>query len=274
MKTATAKQIHDEIEAASDSLVSSAKAFFVTLEKANIDYVFSRYFTHTVTERTSELLRLGFIALPEVIDQNKSAEERKAALAEAEKERSRNERILYYRKTYPAYKFLTQEQLEGICEKYNLVYTGVRYYTGDVPDKNLKEIADATIRKEDAKRNVIHVWVKPKYAEPEGSFLFDVDEPLENDDLFHSVEFLTYQEADRRKFRYPTLIETKSSITDCSGLYIAAPKSKFTGLERFAIDASVGFLRSKTWRPEPKDPIVFRFVKGGILIISMWGDEA
>lgn len=52
------------------------------------------------------------------------------------------------------------------------------------------------------------------------------------------------------------------------GLFIAAPKSHFDlqGLEKHG---------KRGWlRPEPKDPIVFRYVNGGIQVLTKWGPEA
>lgn len=53
-------------------------------------------------------------------------------------------------------------------------------------------------------------------------------------------------------------------------IFIAAPKSHFNlkGLKK----QKLGFFNFM--RIEPVDPIVFRYVNGGIQIISKWGDEA
>jgi hypothetical protein len=66
-------------------------------------------------------------------DQLEHYEERKATFELAQK----------YREKYPFLKFITEKQLDGICKKYNLIYCPVENYTGDVPDKNLEEIANS-----------------------------------------------------------------------------------------------------------------------------------
>jgi hypothetical protein len=50
-----------------------------------------------------------------------------------------------------------------------------------------------------------------------------------------------------------------------SSLYIAASKSMFTGLDK---------MEKRGYEYIVKDPIVFRYVEGGLLIISKWGLEA
>jgi hypothetical protein len=50
---------------------------------------------------------------------------------------------------YPNNKFITEESVKKICEKYNLVYSTIDRYIGTVPDKNLTEIANFKINDED-----------------------------------------------------------------------------------------------------------------------------
>lgn len=59
---------------------------------------------------------------------------------------------------------------------------------------------------------------------------------------------------------------------DKSGLFIAAPPSHFnlTGLTEDTKNR--GFFKVSI--TEPKDPIVFRYVVGGLQILSKWGKEA
>jgi hypothetical protein len=54
-------------------------------------------------------------------------------------------------------KFITDEQLEWLCKKYSLVYAPVGNYTGNVPDKNLEEIAMyEKISSLDLRPNIFH----------------------------------------------------------------------------------------------------------------------
>jgi hypothetical protein len=66
-------------------------------------------------------------------------------------------------------------------------------------------------------------------------------------------------------------IESSEEIVKREGLFIAAPKDHFDlkGLKH--ITGTHGFFSTTRIH---KDPIVFRYVKGGIQIISKWGLEA
>jgi hypothetical protein len=58
---------------------------------------------------------------------------------------------------------------------------------------------------------------------------------------------------------------------DRTGLFIAAPKEHFD-LSGLTFDKNKGFYEAKV--RVIKDPIVFRYVKGGIQVLSKWGLEA
>jgi hypothetical protein len=65
-----------------------------------------------------------------------------------------------------------------------------------------------------------------------------------------------------------------AGIDPCRGLYIAADKSLFTGLDHLD-KKGFGFFRKAVKREvQPLDPVVFHFVNGGALVISKWGAEA
>lgn len=57
--------------------------------------------------------------------------------------------IDYFSSKYPLYKFITEDSVRRICEKYNLIYGSVHNYIGDVPDKNLSHIENFKIDEED-----------------------------------------------------------------------------------------------------------------------------
>ena len=67
------------------------------------------------------------------------------------------------------------------------------------------------------------------------------------------------------------LVQSINNITITrSGLFIAAPKSHFN-LDGLKISGK-GFFNFV--RIEPKDPIVYRYVRGGIQVITKWGIES
>jgi len=56
-----------------------------------------------------------------------------------------------------------------------------------------------------------------------------------------------------------------------SGLFICAPPSHFD-LKTLSKEGELGYFKVEKW--EINDPIVFRYCKGGVQVISKWGLEA
>lgn len=60
------------------------------------------------------------------------------------------EAIRYFSEKYPMYRFITNESVKRICDKYKLVYSSVGDYIGTVPDRNIQEMKNFKIKDEDA----------------------------------------------------------------------------------------------------------------------------
>jgi hypothetical protein len=159
-----------------------------------------------------------------------------------------------------------------------------------VPDKNLKELENAQpLKPTDVQPDVItrtfyddsynRKWGYNKVKEFLGGNSFTDDEIRElakkhgidlgwrknGVDFFWRVgrKFLSDDDVCLTK----EVVETSSR----SGLFIAAPKDHFdlTGL---TFDKKKGYFQ--TTIQVKKDPIVFRYVKGGIQVLTKWGLEA
>ena len=50
---------------------------------------------------------------------------------------------------YPLYKFITEDQLQQICNKYNLIIGWPEIFTAEIPQKNIKEISNFSFKEED-----------------------------------------------------------------------------------------------------------------------------
>jgi hypothetical protein len=221
MKTATVKQIHDELDAASDALYHEAVL--------NTAIDFNRI------EKSKRLKRLGFTHSSECV-----------------KALGKEELSVYYRKKYPFLKFITRGQLEAICEKYGLIYAEVFNYIGEIPKKNLQEIEQAQPLDEEDKFDGDFIYkemekeLKEQKANRRGIDVF-------NQCLYDHLFSTTYE---MRVKRY------------AGTLFIAANK------EFFDLENMKNVKGSHEYISAPKDPIVFRWCRGGILIISKWGAEA
>jgi len=87
--------------------------------------------TKEMKEAQSEIMRLNV---------SKAVNDSRAAMLST---------IRYFQDKYPGYKFITEESVKKICQKYGLIYGSIDRYTGNVPDANLKAIEDFQINAED-----------------------------------------------------------------------------------------------------------------------------
>lgn len=251
-----AKQIHNEIDTAQDRLLSEARKIIESAPRNN---------------KAERLEAIGFTASVAV----KEHKRRKEVLVQSTEEANI---IEYYKANYPFQKFLTERELERICNKYNLIHAPVARYIKDVPEKNLTEIEKAkTLRAVDAPTD-IHQCVIKRYSHWTTGFGFmdiwsewyrKTPKVLNRhfDNQFRLNDYI--QETTGNPFRY--ICESFKNITiKRQGLFIAAPQSHFDlkGLKNH----KHGFFNFKA--VEVKDPIVFRYCKGGIQVLSKWGIEA
>ncbi len=265
------QEIHDSFDNAQEELLSQAMAIINNHSLSD-------------TSKADRLEALGFTRSKTVV---KNIENKKV-LVESKKDA---DLVNYYKQTYPFLKFLKEEQLDTICEKYGLMYAPVDRYTKDVPDKNVSEIESAQgLKWGDEARNKDTYTFLNSYNHRKSDFKkviqFLGSETLNEEKMdsiykslgiskgFRSYSDFIYDITDQlpnvlgvRKSLLTNCIHTK---VDVSGLFIAAPKSHFdlTGLKQ----NGKGFF--KTTVKEVKDPIVFRYVKGGIQVLSKWGLEA
>lgn len=240
------KEIHNEIDTAQDRLLANAMAIIGHASSTE--------------EKASRLRNAGFINSP--LAKKHSA---------VQMTRNEAELIEMYKREYPTLKFLTEAELDRICRKYNLIYAPIGKYVKDVPDHALSDIEKAPEVKYDHRishRTIIRL-TDPRYLisgkEHKRSLINGVT--LEGDrgvasayrklrEIYPNVE-TTYQFAD-----------WEVRHQDLQGLFIAAPSSHFdtAGLKKNGL----GFFNIT----EVKDPIVFRYVKGGVQVLAKWGIEA
>ena len=249
------EQIHHEFDTAQNVILREAKMELEHAKSGDADY-------------SDQLKKLGFTQAPAVHDARRRAQGFKNAAEMAKK-------VLYYKKTYPFLKFLTEEKLVEICERYNLIFAPVGNYTRNVPKKNLKEIAEAQ-------------KLKPTDAPGEAMWQVDFEKVKWSDDASEQEKDFVknYRDYDVSPYTNTTGELTRrmtaegfgvnfqtSSIEwnqrDLGGLFIAAPETHFdlAGTKKTGV---LGFFKTKV----EKDPIVFRYVKGGIQVLSKWGLEA
>lgn len=248
------KQIHNDIDTAQDRLLERAKTI-----------ISENSIKTSILDRVSRLKRLGFTGTAEVVETDKKIE-----LIEMNEQEAKL--IQHYKKNYIDLKFLTIKEFNSICDKYHLIYAPVSNYTKDVPEENLIEIESVKPLKKDDSYDTIY-----KYILSYQSYV-----PIEARNWIDNHMFLNPENTDRKIKEICPIKFSGEFVYGLSGfssikinpteLFIAAPKYHFN-LDNLRYDNIKGYYDSRNV-VEPKDPIVFRYVKGGIQVLSKWGIEA
>jgi hypothetical protein len=158
------------------------------------------------------------------------------------------EAITYFSNKYPLYKFITEESVKKICEKYNLIYGSVNKYIGTVPDKNLLEIENFKIDDND------ELWEKHSGS---GRIIYThKSEALYKNKIAETTMF------GRHTYGYLTK----------ANMEIAAPTKDFNTEGMIVSDFK---LINKIEIPDPVvlKPVIYNSSKY-YLIVTVWGDEA
>jgi hypothetical protein len=124
------EDIHNEVYSAHDLLLKEAKAILETpIDESKIqDY--------------QNLINLGF-------NNEKNISNYKEEVKKIEESKKIKSNIEYYSFKYPFNKFINEDSVVRICEKYGLLLTNVDRFIGGIPEKNQKEIINFKIDKID-----------------------------------------------------------------------------------------------------------------------------
>jgi hypothetical protein len=169
------------------------------------------------------------------------------------------ESINYFSQKYPLYKFITEDSVKKICQKYNLIYGDVNRYIGDVPDKNLKEIENFKLDEKD------ECWVVTYNHMGFGSMKQEKD-------------FFNKEECQERQSNYNKNMDNSWGGHDyrCSfgksSLEIVAPLKDFNTI---GMEVENFKLNEKIEIPDPVvlHPVIYKQEKY-YLIVTAWGEEA
>lgn len=244
------QQIHHEFMTASEVLLRQANEI---LSKAN----------ETFIEKGERLKKLGFTQTHESIVAGKMLEEKKISETVAKL-------VMYYQMTYPNNKFITESQVQAICDKYKLVCGPVGRYKGFVPDVKLKQIESFNIFEKDVDEG--HITFDPK------KYTYQLDEILK---YFPDcrVPFNNFKDGDGwirifkdEKDSWGTLIGRIYEYSEVNRreMFICAPRKDMDmkGLSK------IGALFAVVTQKRIPDPVVLKPVNGGYLVVAAWGDEA
>jgi len=233
-------EIHNEFDSVTDKLLAEAKRILST------DYN---------TEKGERLGKLGFTNSKPVIESIKAIELKK-------KQKEIAEWVEYYQMYYPNNKFITEDALKEICNKYGLIYAAANLYLGDVPEKNILEIEKFTLRNEDKDAH------RCCYFDPDH---FNA--------MYYQMRGLSTIPANRDRVKIWGWYELNQW-----GSYTCHSCEKDVEVEYtkkpMEIAAPPSLFKKEGMKVEnfklveiPKDPIVLQPVKNGYLIVTKWGLE-
>jgi len=284
-------EIHHEFDTAQDRLLEQAETLLSSL---NIPT------ESRIEEVADRLAKIGFVNTPTVHKASTLKERRKSEEKLLVTTKEQAELINYYKFNYPFLKFLTEDELNRICVKYKLIHAPVANYIKEVPEKNLRDIENAQKPKEgDAIED--NLYFKSAYGTGSQRHIDQtfldlglINGQIKPSDILRVISESKYISSSRVAPHYQEtflsdntwlfLISSRDmlrqgahnwnykSISRVSkaGLHIAAPESHFNlkGLEK---KSAHGFFQ--VFKTEVKDPIVFRYVRGGVLILTKWSVE-
>jgi hypothetical protein len=247
------EQIHNEFDSAQERLLLEANRILSV--KSNLPQIADR------------LKAVGFTSTP-------TAKKGLGVKKQLVQSKEQAELINYYSNAYPFLKFLTESELDRICNKYNLVYASVDRYIEEVPEKNLKDIELAQRLKEvDKAEDMIRFFCSCV------DFGLDRGErnELKTGILVKASTFMQGCNDETLPGYFNKKVSCKYQTLDWEAhrinktpLFIAAPLSHFNTAS--LIRKGLGFF--DVTKIEVKDPIVFRYVRGGVQVITKWGLEA
>lgn len=244
------EKIHGEFDSAEDRLLKEANYILSSQNTSVID----------VSER---LKAIGFVNTPTA----KKGAETKQQLV---KSRNEAELIEYCKLNYPFMKFLTEAELNRICNKYKLIYAPAENYIKEVPEKNLRDIEIAQPLKSSDIEPIFYTYDLEFYGYVPNAVRdwfksFKSPNPIQGDNRLRDCCPIKYD--GEYLYRSNGLTINK---TDRSVIFIAAPETHFN--TQGLVKKGLGFFN--VLKTEVKDPIVFRYVKGGVQVITKWGLEA
>lgn len=262
-------EIHNEFDTAEERIAQQANSLLAELKIPT---------ETSIEEKAKRLRKLGFVSTKEVEEAQILEEKRKKQATLYVNTKEQAKLLMYYKRTYPFQKFLTEQELQRICDKYNLIYAPVHRYKEAVPSKNLKDMEQVTPMKTEDSEGIRYVCrpnnsnissACPKELRAEFSEGINAPSPWEA----RNIILKKYGAIADMYVRY-WHFDWKTTEVNKEGFFIAAPKSHFdlSGLKN---EKGNKYAFLSIIEKEIKDPIVFDYCKGGFIrVVTKWGLEA
>lgn len=184
-----------------------------------------------------------------------------------------NEITSWIKESYPDALVVTYEDFFAILKKYNLYCGPISTFSGFIPSENVSQIAKASNALNSLNLNYVS-WVKAAR----------IDSRMSKDMTKRLVEYFSrfpfvfkgidrgyqYMRSIGGSYKEEDYLHLGTSYLDHSAWLIAAPYDTMENNIRIEIFSKAEEDRKRRL----EDPIVFRATKIGIVIVSMWGEEA
>ena len=130
------EQIHNEVYSAHDLLLKEA------------ENILNKPIDEEKIKDYQKLINLGF-------NNEKNIIKHKEELTKIEESKFIKSKIEYYSFKYPFNKFINEDSVIRICEKYGLLLTDVNRFIGSIPETNQKEVINFKVDKKDLNNSYI-----------------------------------------------------------------------------------------------------------------------
>jgi hypothetical protein len=239
-------EIHDDFDTASQKAVDEANKILSGLSNESLK------------TQVYSLKDAGFKNVPMVKQWDEEYNKRRDA-------ESKIAIVDKYAQKYPGYKFIFLEQVKDICKKYGLLCAPVGIYKGDVPAKNIAEIANFKAKPEDCylEEGGWNDRSEFDFTKPH-RFKNTIDVQKERDEYNR----VTREVFSNHHMPGPSWIQAMPPSVVPVPMFICAPQGDIAMRKDDKVSNEVFVGR------EIKDPIVLHYVKDGFLIVSKWGLEA
>jgi hypothetical protein len=193
-----------------------------------------------------------------------------------------------YKDKYPAYLFFSDEQFNDVVKRNKLVVSDISSYTGYIPDECFEAIQKENIAENDIRENSFSIKIESDEASNSNQYtstvpqsVFEYLKKANKQEIIHyiatqlktsdyDIEWklcrTIYSSISDELFSIAKLFVYGSLKSKNDGLYIAAPKTSMNIPKKIIEKLSLVSIA----HGKPKDPIVFRYVKDGILVITFW----
>lgn len=244
MKTATAKDVHNECDRESEAILKEANLVIEKSKKKDAALM-------------DKLRQMGF--------------ENSVSVKEDSEEKI-SEDLLRYRLLYPQNNFLTEQAIERICKKYGLLFAHSHHFIGEIPLKNQIEMANFKLAGDYIPVLAID---KKKFNESFGE-IKKIKKQLKTASWFSAILLVINLVALKNGYqKYITKKEFDDANKNDNNLSFR--KTLPPDFRIIATPENISLANKEIvgeYRVVDKDPVVFCRIGSVYIQVSAWGDEA